>query len=337
MIADRTHLIAEILERYPVGEGYASAYLDYWFASRGQDERMDLSALLALPDPEPMWFDYALSTNWRGREMAEFLPHYMSETARRYLDVGCGFGGLLVAFSKLGLDVRGIEIDVQRIALAEANCSDNGLTNCVIEASILEDDLPSRLGSFDVITLIDVIEHVLDVPKTLGAIVQLLNPGGVALLEIPNKDSLAFVSSDGHFNLYGITLLDRSDAIEYHRAFHHFEYDVGNYYSLDFYRRQLQGLGCSTRVVSSPWIRSRSLSETSTLFPSMLRSYRAYRRKTFQQVPPRIDRRIRACSRKYIGEFASAVAAATAFPAKRDEFKEKYLTDFWTVIARKPA
>ena len=83
----------------------------------------------------------------------------------------------------------------------------------------------------------------LDVPKALQNIVCLLRPGGMLALEIPNKDSLFFVASDGHFNLFGITLLPRPEAIEYHRKFFPFEYDVGYYHPLDFYETELKRLG----------------------------------------------------------------------------------------------
>ena len=113
-------LHAEVMRRYGVGPHYAEAYLSYWARARGRTAR-SLDEILARPQPEPMWFDFAMSANWRGEQLAERSLPLLPAGARRYLDVGCGFGGYLVAFARRGLDVAGIEIDPVRIELARAN------------------------------------------------------------------------------------------------------------------------------------------------------------------------------------------------------------------------
>ncbi len=250
-LPDYSALYKEVQTRYGVGPRYAQAYLALWLEGREPQATLTLQDILNTPPPTPMWFDYAMSTNWRGQAVADLLATRIPTSARRYLDVGSGFGGFLVAFAKRGLEVCGIEIDPQRIELANANCLDFNLSDCIFPISILETDLKVRLGTFDVITCIDVIEHVLDVPKAIANMVELLNPEGILFLEIPNKHSLYFVARDGHFELFGITLLPRPAAIEYHRSFFDFTYDVGDYFPQEYYRDEFARHECQFEVLAT--------------------------------------------------------------------------------------
>lgn len=330
-------LINETRERYQVGPRYAEAYLRYHLGEQIQ-EFSSLKQVLEEPAPKPIWFDYALSSNWRGEIVSSMIAKEIPPTARRYLDVGCGFGGFVVAFSKLGLESHGIEIDTSRIKLAEANCADQGVQDRVMETSILEEDLVSRLGTFDVITMIDVIEHVPDVPKTVRNVVELLNPGGLLLIEVPNKDGLVAVAHDGHFNLFGITQLPRLDAIQYHKAFFAFEYDVGDYYRLDFYLRQLAENGCQSQLLPIPdqrYQRYHRFRDTWPLFRELRTSYQRYRAETAKALPRPLDRKVRVVSEAYQRRMAAAFLVGVVSRKARMQFKTTYLTDFWTILARK--
>jgi SAM-dependent methyltransferase len=240
-----------------------------------------------------------------------------------------------VAFSRAGLDVQGIEIDDVRVELARANCADHGLHGCVHQGSVLDSNLLSRLGKFDVITLVDVIEHVLDVPKTLLHVVDLLNTGGVVLFEIPNKYSLEFVAHDGHFNLFGITLLSRPDAMEYHKAFFGFEYDVGEYFDLEFYTDQLGRMGCKSALIASPLHPMRTFDDFGSLQQAMRRSYAEYLSSTATTISPALHDKIRAAITRYETCLAEDTTPAETEFQRREVFQTKYLTDFWTVVAHR--
>lgn len=331
---DCSKLLEEIQNRYTVGPKYAQAYLEYWFGSRGKTSD-SLQEILDSPLPEPMWFDYAMSTNWRGQIIRQVLDDYIPQGARRYLDVGSGFGGFLVAFAEIGLEVYGIEIDPQRIQFSKANCLDHNIHDCVFYASILEDDLASRLGTFDVITCIDVIEHVLDTKKAIQNMVNLLNPRGILMLEIPNKYSFNYVSHDGHFGLFGITLLDRPDAIEYHKAFFEFEYDVGEYYLLKFYRHEFERLGCQVTLLS--------LSDTSVTYPQkkdvftkVWAGYSNYRANYRHKLPRGLDIKIQWRFARYMLKLHRDINFRSQKDSGRVYLQNTYLKDFWKLLVTKP-
>jgi 2-polyprenyl-3-methyl-5-hydroxy-6-metoxy-1,4-benzoquinol methylase len=327
-------LSLELQSHYGVGPQYAKAYLDSLQQSQGRAFK-NLREILNLPPPAPMWFDYAMSTNYRGRQIYQLMGPYLPEKPKRYLDIGCGFGGCLVAFGEQGMEVCGIEVDEQRIGFAKINCQDYQIHANILALSIGEDYINDRLGTFDIITCMDVIEHVLDVPKALQNMAHLLKPGGVLALEIPNKDSLFFVASDGHFNLFGITLLPRTEAIEYHRKFFSFEYDVGYYYPLDFYETELKGSGLQSQRISSPLHPIREIQETDQLVSQAIHSYIKFLVDARSKLREKLTQRIKLDFTTYINHLLTDLSKIPEGLQAIEAFRRRYLADFWTLIAYK--
>jgi SAM-dependent methyltransferase len=255
--------------------------------------------------------------------------------AHRYLDIGCGVGGGLVAFSKLGFEVCGLEINQQLIELANANCSDHGLSDCVLPTSILEEGLTNLLGTFDVITMLSVIEHVADVPKTLEHAASLLAPGGILIMEIPNKDSLSMVAEDPHYSLFGITLLERPSAIQYFCHFFPIGYDVGEYYELGFYRSRLEEWGCKTDLLPSrPRVLSRAIDFPLYLVKLAI-SYAGFLVRKRKALPAALSIDIKSRFIQYFSGMARELTSLLLKPSRSREFRLKYLDSVWTVAARK--
>jgi 2-polyprenyl-3-methyl-5-hydroxy-6-metoxy-1,4-benzoquinol methylase len=337
VISDR--LIRDIRQRYEIGERHARAYLEYWLQPGGRMSGRSFASLaeiLALPPPDSVWFDYAMSTTQRGRAFAGAALALSGVPSRgRYLDIGCGFGGLLAAFAERGFDVRGIELDPVRVGLARANCADHGFTDVVFSGDILDPALVASLGSFDIITMIDVIEHVLDVPAALRHAAGMLNPGGVLLMEIPNRHSLNFVAADGHFAAFAITLLDRADAEEYHAAIFGTPYDVGDYFELKEYVRQLEGLGCAVTQVPSPHHHAKPIGHVASLITTVQRAMEVYEAGVASKLSPALQAIVQLKLSDYLTRLTADFEAARH--GDRDRFSNRYLIDFWTLAATRRA
>ena len=99
--------------------------------------------------------------------------------ARRILDYGCGSGCLLRAARERGLDAVGFDIG----AGARRTCRDHGFT-VVADPSDLEP------GSFDLIVMNHVFEHLPDPRRALSDLPPLLSGLGQLLVEVPNVASL---------------------------------------------------------------------------------------------------------------------------------------------------
>jgi 2-polyprenyl-3-methyl-5-hydroxy-6-metoxy-1,4-benzoquinol methylase len=101
----------------------------------------------------------------------------------RFLDVGCGGGFLVETARDLGWTAEGTEVS---LAAAEFGRG-RGVT---IHAGVLSDaKLPA--GAFDVVTMMEVIEHVPDPVALLRECADLLRPGGALYLTTPNWSSLS--------------------------------------------------------------------------------------------------------------------------------------------------
>ncbi len=333
-LSSNEQLLRELQSHYGVGPAYARAYLNSLQLTQGQIYKT-LREILDLPPPTPMWFDYALSTNYRGRQIHKVVFPFLPGGAQRYLDIGCGFGGCLVAFGEQGMEVSGIEVDPQRMEFSRINCRDFQIRAGLFTLSVLEDHIEDRLGTFDVITCMDVIEHVLDVPKALQNMARLLKPKGILILEIPNKDSLFFAGSDGHFNLFGITLLPRFEAIEYHRRFFSFEYDVGFYQPLDFYETELKGLNLEIQLIPSSLHPAREIEETDQLISQVVLNYMKFLQEHHARLCDKLTQRIKLHFVTYMNHLLTDLSRIPEGPGAIEAFCRKYLTDFWTLIVHK--
>ncbi|OGO72596.1 MAG: hypothetical protein A2Z49_01510 [Chloroflexi bacterium RBG_19FT_COMBO_56_12] len=326
-------LIQAICNRYGVGVNYARAYMWQWQGDTPGPCPM-LAEILRLPPPGSVWFEYWMNTNRRAEQSWQEIVPWLPQGAQRYLDIGCGVGGSLLAAHRRGLDVRGIEIDPLRIALGEANCLDAGLQGCIQRADVLDETLVERLGRFDVVTLMSVIEHVLDVPKTLENVTRLLNPGGILFMEIPNRECLSFVGADPHFSLFGITLLERAEAMAYQRVFFNTEYDVGDYYPLSFYRQHLERAGCETRLLLPRRFALLRLALAPLLLGRLGLRYMRYQGQTRLKLEAGLTETIQMKSAGYLREFVGNLLDRPWRLLDPDAVVVRHLLNVWVVVAR---
>lgn len=116
-------------------------------------------------------------------ERAGFVARFVGEkTAGRLLDIGCGVGSFLQALSERpalsGWTLYGLDPS----SAACANAADKGFS---ITKGMLG-DAGLEPNSFDALTMISVLEHIQDPRRALQDIRDLVKPGGVAILEVPN-------------------------------------------------------------------------------------------------------------------------------------------------------
>lgn len=118
----------------------------------------------------------ALSYETPRAEIAARVP----DTARRVLDLGCATGGLATLLP--AAEVTGIELDPGYAAAAERHCAR------VVQADVeqLARDGLEGLGRFDCLVAADVLEHLVDPWSAFNAYARLLDPGGVAVVSLPN-------------------------------------------------------------------------------------------------------------------------------------------------------
>ena len=95
----------------------------------------------------------------------------------RALDVGCGTGAVLEELTALGFRAEGLDMS----PVAQGFCEKKGLSVRLGDATAL----PFPDASFDVVTALDVIEHVDQDEKAIEEIYRVLKPGGTAIITVP--------------------------------------------------------------------------------------------------------------------------------------------------------
>ena len=109
----------------------------------------------------------------------------------RALDVGCGGGVLCEPLARLGADVTGIDPAPENVAAAAAHAAQIGL-RVTYRATPVE-ALAERGEAFDLVCVMEVVEHVADVPGFLGACCRVVRPGGALVLATLNRTLRAYL------------------------------------------------------------------------------------------------------------------------------------------------
>ena len=108
----------------------------------------------------------------------------------RVLDIGCGGGLVCEPLARLGAQVTGIDPAAENIDAARAHASAGGL-DIAYEAATAE-ELVGRGQSYDAVLLLEVVEHVPNVPAFIKSVAPLVKPGGVMILSTLNRTLKAY-------------------------------------------------------------------------------------------------------------------------------------------------
>jgi len=103
---------------------------------------------------------------------------------RTALDVGCGAGLLTEPLARLGAKVTGLDATPELIEVAREHASAMGL-----EIDYRAGDVQELEGEFDLVTCMEVVEHVADPAAFVHALAKRLAPDGLLLLSTPNRTS----------------------------------------------------------------------------------------------------------------------------------------------------
>ena len=110
-----------------------------------------------------------------------------ARAGRAALDVGCGAGLLAEPLARMGAKVTGVDAAPENIAAAQGHSAGQGLSISYFAGELAA--LPP--STFDLVTSMEVVEHVTDPAAFIGELAARLAPGGLMILSTPNRTMLS--------------------------------------------------------------------------------------------------------------------------------------------------
>ncbi len=111
---------------------------------------------------------------------------------KRVLDVGCGGGILSESMAQRGAEVTGIDMAEKSLQVAQLHALESGLQveyRCVAVEALAEE----QPQSFDVVTCMEMLEHVPDPASVVRACATLVKPGGHVFFSTLNRNAKAYL------------------------------------------------------------------------------------------------------------------------------------------------
>jgi 2-polyprenyl-6-hydroxyphenyl methylase/3-demethylubiquinone-9 3-methyltransferase len=113
---------------------------------------------------------------------------------KRVLDVGCGGGIFAEAIAALGAQVTGIDLSEKGIGVARLHQYESGMS--VDYRLVAAETLALEMrGAFDVVTCLELLEHVPEPASTVAACATLAKPGGLVVFSTINRNSKSYVQA----------------------------------------------------------------------------------------------------------------------------------------------
>ncbi len=152
---------------------------------------------------------------WLYRQIFRFLPHSWPQEegdSRKLLDVGCGNGARLTEFAEQGWQIFGTDVSASTLVVAQRTIPGG----VFLQGELREIDLP--LGSFDVMRMDNVLEHVPHPKPMLRRCWDLLSPQGRLYIYVPHGRSLSIrllgkysysAWAPFHLHLFTVSALER--------------------------------------------------------------------------------------------------------------------------------
>ena len=122
----------------------------------------------------------------------EWIAGHAPLAGKAVLDVGCGGGILTEAMARLGASVTGIDLAEKPLKVANLHLLESGLA-VRYELISPEEKAKTHSNHFDVVTCMELLEHVPDPASTVAACARLAKPGGRVFFSTINRNPKAYL------------------------------------------------------------------------------------------------------------------------------------------------
>lgn len=121
-----------------------------------------------------------------------YIDKHVGLSGKKVLDIGCGGGILTESMAQLGANVKGIDLGEAPLAVAKIHAKESNL-DIVYQAISAEDIAIQEAEQYDVVTCMEMLEHVPDPSSIVNACAQLCKPGGDIFFSTINRNPKSFL------------------------------------------------------------------------------------------------------------------------------------------------
>ncbi|MBH2008433.1 MAG: bifunctional 2-polyprenyl-6-hydroxyphenol methylase/3-demethylubiquinol 3-O-methyltransferase UbiG [Xanthomonadaceae bacterium] len=122
----------------------------------------------------------------------EWIDGLAGLSSKTVLDVGCGGGILSDSMARKGANVTGIDLSTKALRVARLHALEAQTANLQFREVSVEALAAEQPGSFDVVTCMEMLEHVPDPASVVHACARLVKPGGWVFFSTINRNAKAF-------------------------------------------------------------------------------------------------------------------------------------------------
>ncbi len=122
----------------------------------------------------------------------DWIRQYADLNGRSVVDIGCGGGILAESMAAAGADVTGIDMAEGPLAVARLHQVESG-AGVDYRQSTAEELAAANAGQYDIVTCLEMLEHVPSPAQIIASVHTLLRPGGLAFFSTINRNPKSFV------------------------------------------------------------------------------------------------------------------------------------------------
>ena len=123
----------------------------------------------------------------------EWINELAPLSGQRVLDIGCGGGILADSMARKGASVLGIDLSTKALRVAQLHALETQTPNIEYREVSAEDLASEQPGGFDIVTCMEMLEHVPDPGSVVRACSELVKLGGWVFFSTINRNSKAFL------------------------------------------------------------------------------------------------------------------------------------------------